>query len=131
LPGWEVQKLRNEMFTSQYGFIVDYLAEVLKNLRKEDRTHDYTKYFELSSTITTRDKTSIAKTFAGLIKIIYPDNDFTEADAKEILDFAIENRKRVKDQLRKMDETFEEVDFSYVSKSTGEHFSILTLEEIE
>jgi len=131
LPGWEVQKLRNEMFTSQYGFIVDYLAEVLKNLRKEDRTHDYTKYFELSSTITTRDKTSIAKTFAGLIKIIYPDNDFTEADAKEILDFAIENRKRVKDQLRKMDETFEEVDFSYVSKSTGENFSISTLEEIE
>jgi len=131
LPGWEVQKLRNEMFTSQYGFIVDYLAEVLKNLRKEDRTHDYTKYFELSSTITTRDKTSIAKTFAGLIKIIYPDNDFNEADAKEILDFAIENRKRVKDQLRKMDETFEEVDFSYVSKSTGENFSILTLEEIE
>ena len=131
LPGWEVQKLRNEMFTSEYGFIVDYLAEVLKNLRKEDRTHDYTKYFELSSTITTRDKTSIAKTFAGLIKIIYPDNDFTEADAKEILDFAIENRKRVKDQLRKMDETFEEVDFSYVSKSTGEHFPILTLEEIE
>ena len=131
LPGWEVQKLRNEMFTSQYGFIVDYLAEVLKNLRKEDRTHDYTKYFELSSTITTRDKTSIAKTFAGLIKIIYPDNDFTEADAKEILDFAIENRKRVKDQLRKMDETFEEVDFSYVSKTTGEHFPVLTLEEIE
>ncbi len=131
LPGWEVQKLRNEMFTSQYGFIVDYLAEVLKNLRKEDRTHDYTKYFELSSTITTRDKTSIAKTFAGLIKIIYPDNDFTEADAKEILDFAIENRKRVKDQLRKMDETFEEVDFSYVSKSIGENFSISTLEEIE
>jgi ATP-dependent Lon protease len=131
LPGWEVQKLRNEMFTSQYGFIVDYLAEVLKNLRKEDRTHDYTRYFELSSTITTRDKTSIAKTSAGLLKIIYPDNDFNEADAKEILDFAIENRKRVKDQLRKMDETFEEVDFSYVSKSTGEHFPILTLEDIE
>ena len=131
LPGWEVQKLRNEMFTSEYGFIVDYLAEILKNLRKEDRTHDYSKYFELSSSITTRDKTSIAKTFAGLIKIIYPDDNFTEADAKEILDFAIENRKRVKDQLRKMDETFEEVDFSYVSKSTGEHFPISTLEEIE
>lgn len=65
-------KLRNEMFTSEYGFIVDYLAEVLKNLRKEDRTHDYAKYFELSRTMTTRDKTSIAKTFTGLIKIIYP-----------------------------------------------------------
>lgn len=131
LPGWEVQKLRNEMFTSQYGFIVDYLAEILKSLRKEDRTHDYSKYFELSSSITTRDKTSIAKTFAGLIKILYPDNVFTESDAKEILDFAIENRKRVKDQLRKMDETFEEVDFSYVSKITGEHHPINTLEEIE
>ncbi len=131
LPGWEVQKLRNEMFTSQYGFIVDYLAEILKSLRKEDRTHDYSKYFELSSSITTRDKTSIAKTFAGLIKILYPDNVFTESDAKEILDFSIENRKRVKDQLRKMDETFEEVDFSYVSKITGEHHPINTLEEIE
>jgi len=131
LPGWEVQKLRNEMFTSEYGFIVDYLAEVLKELRKEDRTHDYTKYFELSQTITTRDKTSIAKTFAGLVKVIYPDNNYTEEEAKELLDFAIENRKRVKEQLRKMDETFEEVDFSYVSKTTGESFDIQTLEEIE
>lgn len=131
LPGWEVQKLRNEMFTSEYGFIVDYLAEILKNLRKEDRTHDYTKFFELSSTITTRDKTSIAKTYAGLIKVIYPDDAYSEIEAKEILDFAIENRKRVKDQLRKMDETFEEVDFSYVSKSTGESFDIEALEEIQ
>ena len=131
LPGWEVQKLRNEMFTSEYGFIVDYLAEILKNLRKEDRTHDYTKFFELSNTITTRDKTSIAKTYAGLIKIIYPDDAYSEIEAKEILDFAIENRKRVKDQLRKMDETFEEVDFSYISKSTGESFDIEALEEIQ
>lgn len=131
LPGWEVQKLRNEMFTAEYGFIVDYLAEILKNLRKEDRTHDYAKFFELSSSITTRDKTSIAKTYAGLIKVIYPDDAYSELEAKEILDFAIENRKRVKDQLRKMDETFEEVDFSYVSKSTGESFDIETLEEIQ
>lgn len=131
LPGWEVQKLRNEMFTTEYGFIVDYLAEILKNLRKEDRTHDYTKFFELSSSITTRDKTSIAKTYAGLIKVIYPDDAYSELEAKEILDFAIENRKRVKDQLRKMDETFEEVDFSYVSKSSGESFDIETLEEIQ
>ena len=131
LPGWEVQKLRNEMFTAEYGFIVDYLAEILKNLRREDRTHDYTKFFELSSSITTRDKTSIAKTYAGLIKVIYPDDVYSEMEAKEILDFAIENRKRVKDQLRKMDETFEEVDFSYVSKSSGESFDIETLEEIQ
>lgn len=131
LPGWEVQKLRNEMFSTDYGFIVDYLAEILKNLRKEDRTHDYSNFFELSSTITTRDKTSIAKTYAGLIKVIYPDNKYTEKEAKEILDFAIENRKRVKDELRKMDETFEEVDFSYISKTSGEEIHITTLENID
>jgi ATP-dependent Lon protease len=131
IPGWEVQKLRNEMFTSNYGFIVDYLAEILKDLRKEDRTHDYVKFFELSNSITTRDKTSISKTYAGLVKVIYPHNEITESDAKELLDFAIENRKRVKLQLQKMDETFEEVDFSYTVKSTGEVVEVDTLEIIQ
>ena len=131
LPGWEVQKLRNDMFTKDYGFIVDYLAEVLKDLRKEDRTNDYSIYFELSDSITTRDKTSIAKTFAGLSKIIYPQGDLSLEDAQELLDFSIENRKRVKEQLYKMDETFEEVDFSYSIKTTGEIKSIETLEMLE
>ena len=128
LPGWEVQKLRNEMFTDNYGFIVDYLAEVLKDLRKEDYMQEYKKFFELSNSITTRDKDSISKTFSGLVKIIYPNGVFTENDAKELLDFAIENRKRVKQQLIKMDETFEEVDFSYTVKSSGKTFEIETLE---
>jgi ATP-dependent Lon protease len=131
LPGWEVQKLRNDMFTSDYGFIVDYLAEILKELRKEDRTNEYSKYFELSDTITTRDKTSIIKTFAGLAKIIYPHSEMNEEDVRELLDFAIEGRKRVKQQLQKMDETFEEVDFSYTNKSTGKVTSIETLEVLE
>jgi ATP-dependent Lon protease len=131
LPGWEVQKLRNEMFTKDYGFIVDYLAEVLKDLRREDRTNDYSIYFELSDSITTRDKTSIAKTFAGLSKIIYPQGDLSLEDAQELLDFSIENRKRVKEQLYKMDETFEEVDFSYSIKATGLIESIETLEMLE
>jgi len=131
LPGWEVQKLRNDMFTSEYGFIVDYLAEILKGLRKEDRTNDYSKYFELSDSITTRDKTSIAKTYAGLAKVIYPQGEMSEVDAKELLDFAIENRKRVKEQLRKMDETFEAVDFSYTIKSTRDIIQVETLEELE
>lgn len=131
LPGWEVQKLRNDMFTSDYGFIVDYLAEILKELRKEDRTNEYAKYFELSDTITTRDKTSIIKTFAGLAKIIYPQSEMTEDDVRELLDFAIECRKRVKQQLQKMDETFEEVDFSYTNKNTGKVTSIETLEVLE
>jgi len=131
LPGWEVLKLRNDMFTSDFGFIVDFLAEILKDLRKEDRTNDYSRYFELSDTITTRDKTSIAKTFSGLAKVIFPNGEMSEADSKELLDFAIENRKRVKDQLRKMDETFEEVDFSYTIKGSGEIQEIETLEELE
>src|SRR5690606_19080398 len=101
IPGWEIQKLRNEMFTSSYGFIVDYLAEVLRDLRREDRTQEYSRYFELSKTITTRDKTSIAKTFSGLAKVIYPNGEMTEADARELLDLAIESRKRVKQQLQK------------------------------
>ena len=131
LPGWEVQKLRNEMFTEDYGFIVDYLAEILRELRKEDRTHEYARFFTLSDSITTRDKTSVAKTFAGLAKVIFPDGEMDETDARELIDFAIENRKRVKLQLRKMDETFEEVDFSYVVKSSGEKIMIETLEVIE
>lgn len=131
LPGWEVQKLRNEMFTSDYGFIVDYLAEVLKELRKEDFTNDYNRYFQLSDSITTRDKDAIAKTFSGLIKVIYPNGDYTEEQAKEILDFAIESRKRVKDQLIKMDETFEKVDFKYTIKSSGKEVEIETLEILE
>lgn len=131
LPGWEVQKLRNEMFTSDYGFIVDYLAEILKNLRKEDRMQEYTHYFELSDSITTRDKTSIEKTFAGLSKIIYPAGNMTEKDAQELLDFSIESRMRVKQQLMKMDLTFEAVDFSYISKSNGKRTVVETLEIIQ
>lgn len=131
LAGWEVQKLRNEMFTNNYGFIVDYLAEILKELRKEDRMNDYTRFFELSNSITTRDKTSIGKTFSGLVKVIFPDGEYTEEDANLILEFAIENRKRVKDQLRKMDETFEMVNFSYINKKTGKKTYVHTLEYIE
>lgn len=131
LPGWEVQKLRNDMFSSDYGFIVDYLAEVLKELRKEDRTNDFSEYFKLSDTITTRDKTSIAKTYAGLSKVIYPNGGIPLEDAKELMDFAIECRKRVKEQLRKMDETFEKVDFSYSIEGNDDTIEVKTLEEIE
>ncbi len=132
LPGWETKKLRNEMFSTDFGFIVDYLAEVLKSMRKEDFTKAYQPYFELSTTITTRDKSSIEKTFSGLVKIIYPHGEYTLEEAKELMDFAIECRKRVKDQLRKMDETFndEVVDFEYKTKD-GKLHQIETLEVME
>lgn len=132
IPGWEVSKLRNELFTNDFGFIVDYIAEVLKSLRKEDHSKLYQKYFTLSNSITTRDKTAIEKTFSGLVKIIYPDLKITKEDVKTILDFAIECRKRVKMQLIKMDETFNDdpVYFEYTDE-TNYKFKVQTLEEIE
>ena len=130
LPGWEVQKLRTEMFSDQYGFIVDYLAEVLKELRKEDFTNLYLKDFSLSKDLTTRDKTGISKTLSGLLKVIYPHGEFTKEQAQELLDFAVESRKRVQRQLVRMDETFEAVEFSYTVNSSGEKHSVDLLEEI-
>lgn len=132
LPGWEVSKLRNELFTDDFGFIVDYIAEVLKTLRKEDHSKLYQNYFTLSNTITTRDKTAIEKTFSGLVKIIFPDLEVSKEEVKLLLDFAIESRKRVKNQLIKMDETFNEdpVYFEYFDKQ-NQKFEVQTLEELE
>ena len=132
IPGWEVSKLRNELFTNDFGFIVDYIAEVLKSLRKEDHNKLYQQHFTLSNSITTRDKTAIEKTFSGLVKIIFPDLKMSKEDVKLILDFAIECRKRVKMQLIKMDETFNDdpVYFEYTDEA-NQQFEVQTLEEIE
>jgi len=131
LPGWEVAKLRNEMFTSDYGFIVDYIAEILKVLRKDDYGQKLKDLIELDSSLTTRDRDGITKSFSGLMKIIYPHGDYTNEEAIELLNFAMEGRKRVKDQLIKMDETFEEVIFGYEDSRTGENITIETVENIE
>lgn len=133
IPGWEVSKLRNELFTSDFGFIVDYIAEVLKALRKEDYSKIYQQYFTLSNSITTRDKVGIEKTFSGLIKILHPDLNASKEDIRLILDFAIECRKRVKDQLIKMDETFNDeiVNFEYCDKETYALYKVETLEDNE
>lgn len=131
IPGWEVSKLRNELFTDDFGFVVDYIAEVLKQLRKENYSKSFEKYFTLSDTITTRDKTAIEKTFSGLVKILFPNGNFNEQQAKMMLEFAMEGRKRVKLQLEKMDETFREdpVKFEYTDKE-GNNYPVETLEEL-
>jgi ATP-dependent Lon protease len=128
IPGWEVHKLRNEMFTDGYGFIVDYIAEILKELRKEDYTNLINEHVELHPSLTARDRDGIAKTFSGLMKVIYPDMNYTHQDAIEILNFAIEGRKRVKDQLVIIDDTFEEVDFTYKDRKNTSVFKVETLE---
>ena len=131
IPGWEVQKLNYEMFTDGYGFIVDYLAEALRELRKEDYSTLIKNHFTLNDTLTSRDRDGITKTFSGLAKIIFPDGKCTREEVKELLEFAIEGRKRVKNQLIKIDDTFELVSFDFTDSQSGEVFQVETLENIE
>lgn len=131
LPGWRVDIIRSDMFTDGYGFIVDYYAEILHHLRTKDYSSLLDKHFVLDHSLTTRDKTAILKTFGGLMKIVYPHQVYTEEEAKEILDFAIEGRRRVKIQLQKMDETFREVETNFRYMQGSKSVEIVTLEEIE
>ncbi|MBD1853924.1 BREX system Lon protease-like protein BrxL [Cyanobacteria bacterium FACHB-502] len=130
IPGWEVDIIRGEMFSSGYGFVVDYLAEILRAFRSRDYSDRYKEQFSLSSDISTRDKDGINKTFSGLMKILFPHNEATTQEVEELLKFAIEGRKRVKDQLMRIDSTYSTVQFIYFDSSN--HFkSVTTLEEEE
>ena len=131
IPGWEVDIIRGEMFSSGYGFIIDYLSEVLHSMRELDYTTRYQKYFTLSPSISTRDKDGVQKTFSGLMKIVYPSGDATKEEIKELLTFAMEGRKRVKDQLFRIDPTYDPVDFSFTDNETGAKISVKTLEEVQ
>jgi ATP-dependent Lon protease len=132
IPGWEVRILKSSVFTKDYGFIVDYLAEILKELRKADYSGLMDRFIELDGSLTTRDKTAVRKSFSGLAKLIYPNKEMNEAQVLELLDFAIEGRKRVKDQLYIIDETFrsERVSFKYRIKSSGVEVEPETLEKL-
>lgn len=130
IPGWEVDIIRGEMFSDGYGFVVDYLAEVLRHLRNQDYSDRYSEYFEISSQISTRDRDAIHKTFSGLMKILFPQGGATEAEIEEILKFAMEGRKRVKDQLFRIDSTYAEVNFAYSNKA-GKEAPVSTLEELQ
>ena len=128
IPGWEVDIIRGQMFSEGYGFVVDYLAEILRSMRDRDYSSRYQEYFALTADISTRDRTSITKTFSGLMKILFPHGETSQEEIKEILEFAIEGRKRVKDQLMRMDETYSNVHFAY-EDNAGDLKSITTLEE--
>ncbi len=128
IPGWEVDIIRGEMFTSGFGFVVDYLAEVLRSQRNFDYSHLYTDHFSFSEDISTRDRDAIHKTFSGLMKILYPHKQATVEEIEEVLRFAIEGRKRVKDQLMRIDQTYAAVRFSFTSHG-GQENMVQTLEE--
>ena len=132
IPGWEVSILKTAVFSSEYGFIVDYLAELLREMRKYYYSSILDKYIQLDGSLTTRDKTAIRKSFSGLVKLIYPHQELTEEEVLELLNFSIEGRKRVKDQLYIIDETFrdEPVDFKYTIASNGIEVFPETLEKL-
>ena len=131
VPGWEFESIRSDMSCSGYGFIADYLAEMLRYMRNRDYSNRYQECFTLSSGIATRDKDSINKTFSGLMKLMYPSGEATKEQAEELFRLAIEQRKRVKDQLVRMDATFAAADFSYFDKAKEKAVSIATQEEKE
>lgn len=131
VPGWEVDIIRSEMFSEGFGFVVDYLAEILKKLRDDDFTQLYATDFTLSDSISTRDRDGINKTFSAMMKLLYPHREASAEEMEEILVWSIEGRKRVKDQILRIDETMTPVRFSYFRKSDGKEIVVRTLEEKE
>ena len=124
LPGWEVPKFRPEHFTDDYGFITDYMAEFIRELRKEQYGDALDKYFRLGKNLNQRDTIAVRKMVGGMIKLLYPDGEFTKEQLEEILKFALEMRRRVKEQLKKLGGMeFYDVNFSYIDNDTfEEHF---------
>ena len=132
-PGWEVSILKKESFSKDYGMITDYIAAVLHELRKVDFSSRLRDYADFSKTLSERDHNAIRKTFSGLIKLLYPNGVFTDEEAYEIINYAAECRKRVKDQIYIIDETFVEqgiAQFEY-EKPNGEKVVVETLERLE
>jgi len=128
IPGWEVDVIRREMFTSGYGFVVDYLAEALKSLRNFDYSNAYKPHLTLSTELSTRDYEGIHKTFSGLMKIIHPDGNAEIEEMETLLKYSIEGRKRVKDQIMRIDDTFPEVKFYYKDRNE-KTIPVKTIEE--
>ena len=124
ISGWEIPKFRPEHFTNDYGFITDYLAEFIRELRKEQYGDALDKYFRLGKNLNQRDTIAVRKMVGGMIKLLYPDGAFTKEQLEEILKFALEMRRRVKEQLKKLGGMeFYDVNFSYIDNDTfEEHF---------
>lgn len=121
LPGWEIPKFRPEHFTDDYGFITDYLSEFIRELRKEQYGDALDRYFRLGKNLNQRDTIAVRRMVDGYLKLIYPDGQFTKEDLEEILVLALEMRRRVKEQLKKLGGMeFYDVNFSYIDLETFE-----------
>ena len=131
-PGWEIKMLKKDSFSKGYGLITDYIAAVLHAMRNDDRTAILKDYAKFDGSLSERDHLAIRKTFSGMMKLLYPDGKMTDEEAFELIDFAAECRKRVKDQLYTVDETFkaEPAIFKYINTKNGMEVRVETLERI-
>ena len=130
IPGWEIPKFRPEHFTNDYGFITDYLAEFIRELRKEQYGDAIEKYFRLGKNLNQRDTIAVRKLVGGLVKLIYPNGEFTKEELEEILHIALEMRRRVKEQLKKLGGMeFYDVNFSYIDNETFEEHYVSVPEQ--
>ena len=124
LPGWEIPKFRPEHFTNDYGFISDYLAEFIRELRKEQYGDAIDRYFRLGKNLNQRDTIAVRRMVDGYLKLVYPDGEFTKEQLEEVLQLALEMRRRVKEQLKKLGGMeFYDVNFSYIDMDDmSEHY---------
>jgi len=130
LPGWEIPKFRPEHFTDDYGFITDYLAEFIRELRKEQYGDALDRWFRLGKNLNQRDVIAVRRTVGGLLKLVYPDGEFTKEELEEILQIALEMRRRVKEQLKKLGGMeFYDVNFSYIDNETFEEHYVSVPEQ--
>ena len=130
LPGWETPKLRSNLFTKSYGLISDFLSEFCHAMRKYDFTNSFSEYFALNDQFNTRDTIAVGRTFSGLAKLIYPNEIMDKEECREILEYSIECRRRVKEQLRKMTPSeFSDVNLGYIDMDSAEEI-IVELPEV-
>jgi len=130
IPGWEIPKFRPEHFTDDYGFITDYLAEFIRELRKEQYGDALDKYFHLGKNLNQRDTIAVRKMVGGFVKLLYPDGEFTKEQLEEILQLSLEMRRRVKEQLKKLGGMeFYDVNFSYIDNETFEEHYVSVPEQ--
>lgn len=130
IPGWEIPKFRPEHFTDEYGFITDYLAEFLRELRKEQYGDALDKHFRLGKNLNQRDTIAVRKMVGGFVKLLYPDGEFTKEQLEEILQISLEMRRRVKEQLKKLGGMeFYDVNFSYIDNETFEEHYVSVPEQ--
>ena len=130
IPGWEIPKFRPEHFTNDYGFITDYLAEFLRELRKEPHGDALDQYFHLGKNLNQRDTIAVRRIVGGFVKLLYPDGEYTKEQLEEILVLALELRRRVKEQLKKLGGMeFYDVNFSYIDNDTFEEHYVSVPEQ--